>query len=50
MKEEEINLDGEKVKVVTKLPEKDIEDNNIKRLLDDTIDLTKLLEEQDDDK
>lgn len=50
MKEVEIELDGKKIKVVTKLPEKEIEDNNIKRLLDDTIDLTKVLEEPKDDK
>ncbi len=46
MKETEIKLDGKKIKVITKLPEKEIEDNNIKRLLDDTIDLTEELEEQ----
>lgn len=45
MKEEEITLDGKKVKVITKLPESEIEENNLNRCLDETIDLTKIIKE-----
>lgn len=49
MKETEIELDGKKIKVVTKLSEKEVEDNNLKKLLDDTIDLTGAIEVPKDD-
>lgn len=39
MEEKEIEVNGEKVKIVTKLPKEYIEDNNLKVFLDDTIDL-----------
>ncbi|MBQ8193275.1 MAG: hypothetical protein IJZ46_04325 [Bacilli bacterium] len=45
MKEKEIEIDGEKVKIVTKLPKECIEDNNLKIYLDDTIDLTEIIKE-----
>ena len=44
MKEKEIEINGEKIKIALKLP-KEIEDNNIKIYLDDTIDLTKTIKE-----
>lgn len=42
MKEEEITLDGKKIKIITKLPKEMIEDNNLEIFLDDTIDLEDL--------
>lgn len=43
MKEKEIEINGEKIKIALKLPKEEIEDNNIKIYLDDTIDLTKTI-------
>lgn len=45
MIEEEITLDGKKIKIITKLPKEMIEDNNLKIELDDTIDLKELPKE-----
>ena len=45
MKEEEITLDGKKIKIITKLPKEMIEDNNLKIELDNTIDLKELQKE-----
>ena len=45
MKEEEITLEGKKIKIITKLPKEMIEDNNIKIELDDTIDIKELQKE-----
>ena len=39
MKEEEIILDGKKIKIITKLPKNMIEDNKLKIELDNTIEL-----------
>ena len=45
VKEKEIEINGEKIKIALKLPKEEIEDNNIKIYLDDTIDLTKTIKE-----
>lgn len=45
MEDKEIEVNGEKVKIVTKLPKGYIEDNNLKILLDDTIDLEDVVKE-----
>ena len=45
MKEKEIEINGEKIKIALKLPKEEIEDNNIKIYLDDTIDLTTTIKE-----
>lgn len=45
MMEEEITLEGKKIKIITKLPKEMIEDNNLKIELDDTIDLKELQKE-----
>lgn len=45
MEEKEIEVNGRNVKIVTKLPREYIEDNNLKILLDDTIDLEKTIDE-----
>ena len=45
MKEEEITLNGKKIKIITKLPKEMIEDNNLKIELDDTIDIKELQKE-----
>ena len=45
MKEKEIEIDGEKVKIVAKLPKEYIEDNNLRTYLDNTIDLTETIKE-----
>lgn len=45
MKEEEITLEGKKIKIITKLPKEMIEDNNLKIELDDTIDIKELQKE-----
>lgn len=39
MEDLEIEVNGNKIKVVTKLPKEYIEDNNLKVFLDDTVDL-----------
>lgn len=39
MEEKEIEVNGENVKIITKLSKEYVEDNNLKILLDDTIDL-----------
>lgn len=39
MEEKEIEVNGENVKIVTKLSKEYVDDNNLKILLDDTIDL-----------
>lgn len=44
MEEKEIEVNGEKIKIAVKLPKDEVEDNNIKIYLDDTIDLTKVTE------
>ena len=50
MEEEKIVLDGNEEKIIVKLPKDEFEDNTIKRLLDDTIDLTNVVKEIKDDK
>lgn len=45
MEEKEIELDGEKIKIVTKLPSNVIDDNDTRKDLDDTIDLESVIEE-----
>lgn len=45
MEEKEIEVNGKKIKIATKLPSGYIEDNSLKVLLDDTIDLAELLDE-----
>lgn len=45
MVEKEIEVNGEKVKIVTELPKEYIEDNNLKVFLDDTIDLEEVVSE-----
>ena len=45
MKEEEITLEGKKIKIITKLPKEMIEDNNLEVELDDTIDLEEVQKE-----
>lgn len=45
MEEKEVVLNDEKIKVVTKLSKDEIEDNNVKIFLDDTIDLEEVVKE-----
>ena len=45
MEEKEIEVDGKKIKVVIKLPKEYIEDNSLKILLDDTVDLGEVVSE-----
>ena len=45
MEEKEIEVNGEKIKIVTKLAKEYIEDNNLKVFLDDTIDLEEVVSE-----
>ena len=45
MEEKEIMIDGKKVKVATKIPKEEIEDNNMKLLLNDTIELNEIIKE-----
>lgn len=49
MKGKEITIDGKIVKVVTKIPKEEIEDNSMKLLLDDTIELDDLVKEINND-
>lgn len=49
MEEVIVDLDGKKIKVVTKLSKEMIEDNTLKIELDDTIDLSNLKEEVKND-
>ncbi len=51
MKEEEIKLDDKVVKIITKLPKENLEDNRLVSYLDDTIDMEKIVKEiKEDDK
>ena len=43
MEEKEIEVNGEKVKVVTKLSKEYTEDNSLKIFLDDTIDMEEVI-------
>lgn len=45
MEDKEIEVNSKKIKIVTKLPKEYVEDNNLKILLDDTIDLEKVVSE-----
>ncbi len=45
MKEEEITLEGKKIKIITKLPKEMIEDNNLEIDLNDTINLEEVQKE-----
>lgn len=45
MEEKEIEVNGEMVNIVTKIPKEYIEDNNLKIFLDDTIDLGEVVSE-----
>ena len=49
MEEKEIEVNGEKIKIAIKLSKDEIEDNNTKIYLDDTIDLTKVIKEAKDE-
>lgn len=44
MEEKEIGVNDKKIKIVTKLPRGYVEDNNLKILLDDTVDLEELID------
>ena len=46
---EEIKVDGSKVKVVTKLPEEEKENNNLHRSLDKTLDIKEVLRKLKED-
>lgn len=50
MKEKEVEVNGEKIKIAIKLPKEVIEDNATKIYLDDTIDFTKVVEEVKEEK
>ena len=50
MEEKEIEVNGEKIKIVTRLPKEYIEDNNLKVFLDDTIDLEEVVSEINSEK
>lgn len=43
MKEKEIEVNGKRIKIVTKLPKGYVEENNLKILLDDTVDLEEVI-------
>lgn len=45
MEDVEIEVNGKKIKVTTKLPKDFIEDNSLKVFLDDTIDLKDVIEQ-----
>lgn len=45
MEEKKIEVNGKKIKVVTKLSKEYIEDNNLKVFLDDTVDLEEVVSE-----
>ena len=45
MEEKEIEVNGKKIKVTTKLPKEYIEDNTLKVFLDNTIDLEEVVKE-----
>lgn len=45
MEEKEIEVNGKKMKIVTKVSKEYIEDNNLKVFLDDTIDLEEVVSE-----
>lgn len=45
MEEKEIMLDGKEVKVTTKIPKEEIEDNSMKLLLNDTVELNDIIKE-----
>lgn len=47
--QEEIILDGKKIKVTTEMPESIIKSSNLKKLLDQTIDLSELIKEEKDE-
>lgn len=44
MEEKEIEVNGKKIKVVTKLPKEYIEENSLNLFLEDTIDLEEVVE------
>lgn len=48
MEEKEIEVNGEKIRVALEVPRGYIEDNNLKILLDDTIDLNEVIKEIND--
>lgn len=45
MEEKEIMIDGKEIKVATKIPKGEIEDNSMKLLLDDTVELKDIIKE-----
>lgn len=45
MEEKEIMIDGKEIKVATKIPKEEIEDNGMKLLLDDTVELKDIIKE-----
>ena len=45
MKEKEVILNGKEFKIVTRVPKEEIDDNYIKVLLDDTVELSKVIKE-----
>lgn len=50
MEEKEIDVNGEKIKMVYKLSKDYIEDNSLKVFLDDTVDLEEVVSEINNDK
>lgn len=48
MEEVEIEVNGKKIKVVTKLPKEYVEDNGLNMFLEDTMDLEKIIEKVKD--
>ena len=48
MKEKEVILNGKEFKIVTRVPKEEIDDNDIKVLLDDTVELSKVIKEVKD--
>ena len=50
MTEEEIMLDNKKIKIITKMPKEEIDNNILQRTLDETIDLKEVVEDVKNDK
>lgn len=49
MKEKEIEIDGKKIRVITRVQKESIEENNLKIDLDDTIELENIIKEVKND-
>lgn len=50
MEEKEIEVNGEKINIITRLPKEYVEDNSLKVFLDDTINLGEVISEIKNDK